>query len=1017
MAIVDCIDKNVGFKLQRNQGQHLIDMLFNTPQYFLIFLPVVFVVYHLLNRYRLITAGKAWLVLASLFFYGSWKVNYLLLILGSVLVNFAIGQAINSADRSRHAPSRRTLLAVGIVLNIGTLGVFKYLDFGVLNFNWLFGGAVEPFHLVLPLAISFFTFQQVAYLVDSYQGKTRENELLDYTLFVTFFPQLIAGPIVHHRPMMTQFTTLRNKIMSMTNVAAGCYIFTLGLSKKVVIADTFATWADAGFGSKAPLAFFDAWGVSLAYTMQLYFDFSGYSDMAVGAALLFNIKLPYNFNSPYKATNLQDFWRRWHITLSNWLRDYLYFPLGGNRKGNGRTYINILVTMLLGGLWHGAGWTFVLWGGVARYWPCHSQAVEKYWRRDAGGGRLVADLYVPQRHVGLVPRGGYFGGRFYPLRYDWLERVLCVALGEQQSDGPWYHHSTGGRAVGHIQRHVMAPPVHRANSPVREKQQRDSGADSRAWKVIVLYAGIVWADFGLCDCLFHCRHHLSLSLLQLLMKPGRYFIWLTLWFVTGAVAYFFAADQILFPRPDPVMGGYRDYLLERTVAPRIIISGGSNAYNGIDPLLMEERFQKPVVIVADNGGYPLKHRIYQLLDHAQAGDIVIFALEWRYYFGKDDPVDVYLKWLFDAQASYYKSLPLSERVRMIFSHLPAKSIAEWSRTHRVEKRIREVLFGVKVSEEKLDERKAAIYRRAMQVSPYARGGSGWHSAGAPVDSSANISCQEYMLYPHRSWDEVTVSSDFLANIKMLDRLKKRGVKIFFIWPSVVGKDDDPCYREEARGTIEKLSNEITALLKQEGIDMLGHWSDVSFDKKFFYNTYYHLTSDGSAIRTERLMELLAIAGGIAAEPISMMERKQRVIDHLGRDLGGDYFHWNGKPLDLPLADDRQIAFSAPGWEGEAAGGVNVAGAPVELAFTPTNVGAHGIKVWLGASYNTDENMTDVMVNGKNLGGHKLGKDPIVVPKGLIGKYGFVNIKLEHQLGKQPADIVRLTLSSVKYDRY
>jgi D-alanyl-lipoteichoic acid acyltransferase DltB (MBOAT superfamily) len=223
-------------------------------------------------------------------------------------------------------------------------------------------------HLTLPLAISFFTFQQIAYLVDSHKGLTKEYDFLNYANFVIFFPQLIAGPIVHHTEMMPQFAQKRNKVKDDRNIALGLFIFSIGLFKKVVIADTFALWATQGFDVAKHLNLLEAWITSLSYTFQIYFDFSGYTDMAIGAALLFNIKLPINFNSPYKALSIRDFWRRWHITLSRFLRDYIYIPLGGSRKSIPRTYYNILFTFLIGGIWHGAGWTFIFWGflhGVA----------------------------------------------------------------------------------------------------------------------------------------------------------------------------------------------------------------------------------------------------------------------------------------------------------------------------------------------------------------------------------------------------------------------------------------------------------------------------------------------------------------------------------------------------------------------------------------------------------------------------------------------------------------------------
>jgi len=226
----------------------------------------------------------------------------------------------------------------------------------------MFGAKIGLFHITLPLAISFFTFQQIAYLIDSYRKETKEYDFLNYALFVTFFPQLIAGPIVHHKEMMPQFASKWNLIKNYKNIALGIFIFSIGLFKKVVIADTFAQWSNHGFDVAKSLNLYEAWATSLSYTFQLYFDFSGYTDMAIGAALLFNIKIPINFNSPYKATSIQDFWRRWHITLSRFLRDYIYIPLGGNRKGKFKTYNNLMVTFLIGGIWHGAGWMFVIWG-------------------------------------------------------------------------------------------------------------------------------------------------------------------------------------------------------------------------------------------------------------------------------------------------------------------------------------------------------------------------------------------------------------------------------------------------------------------------------------------------------------------------------------------------------------------------------------------------------------------------------------------------------------------------------
>ncbi len=258
--------------------------------------------------------------------------------------------------------NRKAILSTGIFANLFLLGYYKYTDFLIGNVNTLLGTNQALLHIVLPLAISFFTFTQIVYLVDSYRGETAEYDLLNYSLFVTFFPHLIAGPIVHHKQIMPQFTSRWTLLKRNSNVLKGLFIFGLGLFKKVVIADSFAVWATAGFDGGHELGFYSAWATSLSYTFQLYFDFSGYCDMAIGASLLFNIWLPLNFNSPYKALDIQDFWRRWHITLSSFLRDYLYIPLGGNRNGVYLTYFNLFITFVLGGLWHGATWMFVIWG-------------------------------------------------------------------------------------------------------------------------------------------------------------------------------------------------------------------------------------------------------------------------------------------------------------------------------------------------------------------------------------------------------------------------------------------------------------------------------------------------------------------------------------------------------------------------------------------------------------------------------------------------------------------------------
>ena len=336
-------------------------MLFNSHIFIFAFLPFTWLIYFYLNKSRLTEMAKAFLLLASLFFYGWWNIKFLPIILLSILFNYAVGVSLTN-NKEKHKISDRLLLSVGMVFNVSLLAYFKYVDFFIENINNVLGSEIGQLHLILPLAISFFTFQQIAYLVDSYKRKTRETNFLNYAVFIAFFPQLIAGPIVHHQDMMPQFSSLKNKIVNYKNVILGLIIFSIGLFKKVVLADSFAIIANNGFSHADMLNFYQAWITSFSYTFQLYFDFSGYVDMAIGAALLFNIKLPLNFNSPYKAVNIQDFWRRWHITLSSFLRNYIYIPLGGNRRGKNAMYLNIIATFIIGGVWHGAGWTFIFWG-------------------------------------------------------------------------------------------------------------------------------------------------------------------------------------------------------------------------------------------------------------------------------------------------------------------------------------------------------------------------------------------------------------------------------------------------------------------------------------------------------------------------------------------------------------------------------------------------------------------------------------------------------------------------------
>jgi alginate O-acetyltransferase complex protein AlgI len=373
-------------------------MVFSSFEYILFFLPLTVVVFVLLQQRNLQALSSWWLTLASLVFYGWWNTGYLLLPVGSALFNYVLGRQLLAAKTPN-----RPLLIIGLAANLGLLGYYKYVGFFMGNLAAL-GLPVAVPQILLPLAISFCTFQQISFLVDCYRQEVQSLDFRRYLLYIVFFPHLIAGPVVRHYELLPQLEKPRTLDTRWHDIVWGLHLFAIGLFKKAVLADTLAGYADPVFHSAVtgPPGMLEAWGGALAYTLQLYFDFSGYADMALGAARMLGIHLPENFNSPYKATSIADFWRRWHMTLSHFLRDYLYIPLGGSRRGSLRTSLNVLITMLLGGLWHGAAWTFVLWGAMhgAALAVCH------VWR----------NLSMPR-------------GRLMPSWLGWSLTMLFVVIG------------------------------------------------------------------------------------------------------------------------------------------------------------------------------------------------------------------------------------------------------------------------------------------------------------------------------------------------------------------------------------------------------------------------------------------------------------------------------------------------------------------------------------------------------------------------------------------------------------
>jgi D-alanyl-lipoteichoic acid acyltransferase DltB (MBOAT superfamily) len=337
-------------------------MIFSSYGFLFIFLPLVICAYFIANSLNRKNLAKWILVFGSFFFYWYGAGVFVIGFAASVLWNYAIGVKLGHIHEAGMAGRGRLLLAIGIGGNVAFLGYFKYTDFLIQNINFVANAGIPLQHIILPIGISFFTFQLIAYLVDSFRGQTRNYRFLDYLLFIAFFPQLIVGPIVHHAEMVPQFEAPATQRIDWNNIAIGLFYLSLGLAKKVILADPMTRWAQAGFDNVATMTFFTAWLNSFLYTVSYYFDLSGYADMAIGLGWLFNIRIPENFNSPYKALNFADYWRRWHITLSRFLSDYIFRNVYRSGAGSRRFYSAVFVTFLISGLWHGAGWNFVLWG-------------------------------------------------------------------------------------------------------------------------------------------------------------------------------------------------------------------------------------------------------------------------------------------------------------------------------------------------------------------------------------------------------------------------------------------------------------------------------------------------------------------------------------------------------------------------------------------------------------------------------------------------------------------------------
>lgn len=353
-------------------------MLFNSYIFVLFFFPLCLIGYFSLNHFQKYKAAQIFLLGMSLWFYAYFNLSYLLIILFSVVMNYGFYLLQKKQGKNK---LRKAVMIIGVSLNVGILGYFKYMDFFIGNINTLFQTELKFLGIALPLGISFFTFQQISFIVDAYRGEIPDYRFLDYANFVTYFPQLIAGPIVTHDELVPQFSDTGKKKFNFDNFAQGLYIFAFGLAKKVLLADTFSDAVTYGFTTIDTLSSVTALLVMLSYTFQIYFDFSGYCDMAIGIGKMMNIDLPLNFNSPYKALTITEFWSGWHITLTRFLTKYVYIPLGGNRKGKIRMYLNIMLVFLISGFWHGADWTFVFWGCCHGLFMVMTRAFKRFFEK------------------------------------------------------------------------------------------------------------------------------------------------------------------------------------------------------------------------------------------------------------------------------------------------------------------------------------------------------------------------------------------------------------------------------------------------------------------------------------------------------------------------------------------------------------------------------------------------------------------------------------------------------------
>ena len=416
-------------------------MLFNSYQFLLLFLPVTLLGIYLLTWYRQERAAIWFAGLASLAFYTAGEKHVVFILIASIIFNYLLGNEILQCKEKRSDKTAKIIVCLGIAANLGLLGYFKYTNFFVDNLDNLFSLHLEIARIALPIGISFYTFTQIGFLVDCNRNESHRYRFGDYLLFVTYFPHLVAGPILNHKSIIPQFEAGKFGRPSAKPLYQAAIFFSTGLFKKIIIADNLSSYVHIFFDHAQSLNVIEAWSAALLYTFQLYYDFSGYSEMAVGLSLLMNIDIPINFNSPYKSASIVEFWRRWHISLSLLLRDYIYIPLGGNRKGEARRYLNLIITMFLGGFWHGAGWTFILWGLMH---GC-ALAVNHLWQRLKKP--LPRTIGIPLTFLFVIVGWVVFRSQNLPTAWQMISAMLGLHPSPEHSKlSPLVHHLSSSLA-------------------------------------------------------------------------------------------------------------------------------------------------------------------------------------------------------------------------------------------------------------------------------------------------------------------------------------------------------------------------------------------------------------------------------------------------------------------------------------------------------------------------------------------------------------------------------------------